>query len=74
MSTREVDRKFQTIRINKNLQYFSPHIMRHSFATSLLENGTNIRQIQDFLGHENLATTQKYTKITKNPWRKLKKN
>ncbi len=65
LTIRAVDAIFQRIKINKNLQYFSPHVMRHSFATNMLENGANIRQIQDLLGHEKLATTQKYTKITK---------
>jgi integrase/recombinase XerC len=64
LSARSVERTFQTIKINKNLQYFSPHVMRHSFASVLLENGANICQIQELLGHESLATTQKYTKIT----------
>ena len=64
LSARSVDAFFQKIKINKNMQFFSPHVMRHSFATVLLENGANIRQIQELLGHEKLATTQKYTKIT----------
>ena len=65
LSVRAVDAFFQNIKISENMQYFSPHVMRHSFATGLLENGANIRQIQELLGHEKLATTQKYTKITK---------
>ncbi len=66
LTSRSIERMVKKYVINAGLPLnTSPHTLRHSFATDLLAKGVDLRVVQEFLGHKNIATTQIYTHVTR---------
>ncbi|OGK19208.1 hypothetical protein A3D80_02230 [Candidatus Roizmanbacteria bacterium RIFCSPHIGHO2_02_FULL_40_13b] len=65
LTARSVERLVDKYRLKVGITFsIGPHILRHSFATDLLQHGADIRSVQDMLGHKNISTTQIYTHTT----------